>query len=414
MARIITDESKIENILSRGVENIYPDKASLKKILMSGKRIRLYCGYDPTVPTLHIGHGITIRKLAKFLELGHEVIFLFGDFTAQIGDPTDKLAARKSLTHKEVLANAKGYRKQISKILNLKKATLRFLHNERWTNKLKPVDMLELASNFTVSRLLERDMFQERIKSGREIYVHEFLYPIFQAHDAVTMDVDLQIGGSDQMFNMLAGRTLMRKKKKKEMFVLTTKLLEDPNGKKMGKSEGNMITLLDAPADMYGKIMSWSDEMILPAFEILTDISEETLAEVKLALQVKKTNPRDLKMQLAREVVRIYKGDEAAAQAEENFKRVFQEGQKPEEIKQVRINLSDKTGDSDGQIGVLDLFVETGLAKSNSEVRRLIKEGAIKIDDDKIVAENLEVHIPEEGLLLQKGKKQFVRVMKKK
>lgn len=405
MSKIITDEKKIEEILSRGVENIFPDKAALKKLLMSGKQITVYCGYDPTSPTLHIGHGITIRKLAKFLELGHKVIFLVGDFTAQIGDPTDKLATRKALTHKQVLANAKGYRKQISKILNLKKVNFRFLHNERWTNKLKPVDMLELASNFTVSRLLERDMFQERIKSGREIYVHEFLYPIFQAYDAVTMDVDLQIGGNDQMFNMLAGRTLMKKMKNKEKFVLTTKILADPTGKKMGKTEGNMITLVDEPSEMYGKVMSWTDEMILPAFEILTDISENTLKDVKLELQVKKVNPRDLKMQLAREVVRIYQGEPAAQAAEENFKRVFQEGRKPEKIKQVIIK------DEDKKIGVLDLFVKAGLAKSNSEVRRLIKEGAIKIDDDKIVAEDLEVKIPEEGLLLQKGKKQFLKVI---
>jgi len=411
MSRVITDEAKIEELLSRGVENIYPDKASLKKLLMSGRQITLYCGYDPTSATLHIGHGITIRKLAKFLELGHKVIFLFGDFTAQIGDPTDKLALRKALTHKQVLDNAKGYRKQISKILDLKKATLRFLHNEKWTNKIKPVDMLELASNFTVSKLLARDMFQERIKSGREIYVHEFLYPIFQAYDAVTMDVDLQIGGSDQMFNMLAGRTLMKKKKSKEMFVLTTKLLEDPTGQKMGKTEGNMITLIDEPSQMYGKVMNWPDEMILPAFEILTDVSFDTLKDIKLELRVKKVNPRDLKMQLAREVVRIYQGEPAAQTAEENFKRVFQEGQKPEEIKTVKINLSAQAGDEDKKIGVLDLFVKAGLAKSNSEVRRLIKEGAIKIDDEKIVAENLEIQIPVGGLLLQKGKKQFLKII---
>ena len=411
MSKIITDESKIKSILSRGVENIYPDKTSLKKLLMSGKRIRLYCGYDPTASELHIGHGITIRKLAQFLELGHEVIFLFGDFTAQVGDPTDKLAARKPLTHKEVMKNLAGWKKQIKNIIDLKKVSFRF--NSKWLGKLSFAELLKLSSYFTAQQTLSRGMFKERMSQGKDLYLNEFLYPIMQAYDSVVMDVDLEIGGNDQMFNMLAGRTLMKKMKNKEKFVLTTKLLEDPTGKKMGKSEGNMITLLDTPTDMYGKIMSWPDTMILPAFEILTDISEETLAEVKLELQVKKVNPRDLKMQLAREVVRIYQGDKAAIEAEEDFKRVFQEGQKPEKIEQVKINLSDKTGDSNGQIGVLDLFVLAGLAKSNSEVRRLIKEGAIKIDDDKIVAEDLEVHIPEEGLLLQKGKKQFIRVMGK-
>ena len=233
MSKIIADEKLVEEVLSRGVENIYPDKESLKKLLMSGKQIKIYCGFDPTAPTLHMGNGIQIRKLAKFLELGHEVIFLFGDFTAQIGDPTDKLALRKPLTHGQVLENAKGYKQQISRIIDIKKTNFRFLHNEKWSNKLKPVDLLELASHFTVSRLLERDMFQERIKSGREIHVHEFLYPVFQAYDAVTMGVDVQIGGNDQMFNMLAGRDLMKKKKNKEMFVLTTKLLVDPTGKKI-------------------------------------------------------------------------------------------------------------------------------------------------------------------------------------
>ncbi|MEK7072420.1 MAG: tyrosine--tRNA ligase, partial [Patescibacteria group bacterium] len=355
--------------------------------------------------------GITIRKLAQFLELGHEVIFLFGDFTAQVGDPTDKLAARKPLTHKEVMKNLAGWKKQIKNIIDLKKVSFRF--NSKWLGKLSFAELLKLSSYFTAQQTLSRGMFKERMSQGKDLYLNEFLYLIMQAYDSVVMDVDLEIGGNDQMFNMLAGRTLMKKMKNKEKFVLTTKLLEDPTGKKMGKSEGNMITLLDTPTDMYGKIMSWPDTMILPAFEILTDISEETLAEVKLELQVKKVNPRDLKMQLAREVVRIYQGDKAAIEAEEDFKRVFQEGQKPEKIEQVKINLSDKTGDSNGQIGVLDLFVLAGLAKSNSEVRRLIKEGAIKIDDDKIVAEDLEVHIPEEGLLLQKGKKQFIRVMGK-
>lgn len=407
MTRIITDEKKIESILSRGVENIYPDKASLKKLLMSGKRIRLYCGYDPTASMLHIGHGITIRKLAKFLELGHEVVFLFGDFTAQVGDPTDKLATRKPLTHKEVMKNLVGWKKQIKNIIDLKKVIFRF--NSKWLSKLSFAELLKLSSYFTAQQTLARGMFKERMSQGKDLYLNEFLYPIMQAYDSVVMDVDLEIGGNDQMFNMLAGRTLMKKMKNKEKFVLTTKLLEDPTGKKMGKSEGNMITLLDTPADMYGKIMSWPDSMILSAFEILTDVSDETLAEVKLGLQVKRVNPRDLKMQLAREVVRIYQGDKAAIEAEEDFKRIFQQGQKPEKIERVKINQTRLS--ENHKIGVLDLLVLAGLAKSNSEVRRLIKEGAIKIDDDKVTNEKLEVYISEEGLLLQKGKKQFVKVL---
>src|SRR3990167_7970672 len=255
--KVITEEKKIDELLTRWVERVYPDKTTLEKVLISGKKIKLYYGIDPTSSTLHLGHLVQLLKLRKFQDLGHEVIILIGDFTAQIGDPTDKQTTRKPLTHKQVLENAKGYKNQISKILDLKKLNINFISNAKWTNKLTPEDILELASHFTVSNLLTRSMFQERIKAGREVYVHEFLYPIFQAYDAVTMDVDLQIGGNDQMFNMLAGRDLMRRKKHKEMFVLTTKLLVDPTGKKMGKTEGNMITLNDSANNIFGKIMSW-------------------------------------------------------------------------------------------------------------------------------------------------------------
>ncbi len=240
--KINTDPIKIEEILTRGVENIYPNREALEKVLKSGKKLRIYNGIDPT-GKLHLGHLVVLKKLRRFQDLGHETIVLIGDFTATIGDPAGKYATRKMLTRKQVLAYAKNYKKQIGKILDFNKSNIRFLHNEEWTNKLKPIDMLALASRFTVARLLERDMFQRRIKAGRDIHVHEFLYPIFQAYDSVTMDVDLEIGGNDQIFNMLAGRTLMKKMKNKEKFVLTTKLLVDPTGKKMGKTEGGIIDI---------------------------------------------------------------------------------------------------------------------------------------------------------------------------
>ncbi len=404
MAKIITDEPKIEELLTRGVENVYPDKASLKKLLASGRQITLYCGYDPTAPTLHIGHGITVRKLAKFQQLGHKVIFLFGDFTAQIGDPTDKLAARKPLTHAQVLSNLKNWKKQIKNIINLRQTEFKF--NSRWLGRLKFADLVRLSSHFTAQQMLARGMFKERMSQGKDLYLNEFLYPMMQAYDSVAMDVDLEIGGNDQMFNMLAGRDLMKKMKNKEKFVLTTKLLEDPTGKKMGKSEGNMITLEDAPADMYGKVMSWPDEMILPALEILTDISMEEIKAIGKEISAG-ANPRDAKMKLAYEVVRIYLGEKSAQFGAENFKRVFQEGDKPKDIPTVCIE------DKDGKIGVLDLFVKAGLAKSNSEVRRLIKEGAIRINDDKVTSDELELDISSDELLLQRGKKQFVKAIKK-
>ncbi|HPW39683.1 MAG TPA: tyrosine--tRNA ligase [bacterium] len=404
MAKVITDEKIIDELLTRGVENIYPDKVALKKLLMSGRQIRLYCGYDPTAPTLHIGHGITIRKLARFQQLGHKVIFLFGDFTAQIGDPTDKLSARQPLTHAQVMANLKNWKKQIRNIIDVKNIEFKF--NSRWLNRLKFADLVKLSSYFTAQQMLARSMFKERMSQGKDLYLNEFLYPMMQAYDSVAMEVDLEIGGNDQMFNMLAGRDLMKKMKGREKLVLTTKLLEDPTGKKMGKSEGNMITLEDSPSDMYGKVMSWPDEMIVPALEILTDMP---LTEIQgIAKQLSGgANPRDAKMELAYQVVKIYLGLEAADSGAENFKRVFQQGDKPAEIAQVAIDCSDDS------IGVLELFVQAGLAKTNSEVRRLIKEGAIKIDDQKVANEQFRVDLSAGRLLLQRGKKQFVRVVKK-
>jgi tyrosyl-tRNA synthetase len=403
--KIITDEAIIDNILSRGVEAIYPDRLSLKKLLLSGRPLRLYCGYDPTAPTLHIGHGITIRKLAKFQSLGHHVIFLFGDFTAQIGDPTDKLAARQPLTPQQIKKNLKGWKQQIKNIIDIDRIDFQF--NSRWLGKLKFADLIKISSYFTAQQIAAREMFKQRMAQGKDLYFHEFLYPLMQAYDSVALDVDLEIGGNDQMFNMLAGRDLMKKMLSKEKFVLTTKLLEDSSGKKMGKSEGNMITLVDKPEEMYGKIMSWPDELILPAWEILTDVSDKTLLEIKNQLASKGINPRDIKMKLAKEVVEVYQGQSAALSAEASFKRVFQEKQKPLEIPKVVI------ADQNGQLGILDLFVKAGLAASNSEARRLIKEKALRIDDKLVTDETLQLNITTQGLLLQRGKKLFRRVFTK-
>ncbi|MEK7461608.1 MAG: tyrosine--tRNA ligase [Patescibacteria group bacterium] len=351
---------EIEELLTRGVERIYPDKSALEKVLMSDKKIRLYYGIDPTGNTLHLGHLVQLLKLRKFQDLGHEVIILIGDFTAQIGDPTGKQMARIPLTHKQVLENAKTYKKQIGNILNFKKSNIRFVHNEKWTNKLAPVDMLELASHFTVSNLLTRDMFQERMKAGREIYVHEFLYPIFQAYDAVTLDVDLEIGGNDQMFNMLAGRDLMKRKKHKEMFVLTTKLLTDPTGKKMGKTEVNMIALSDSFNNVFGKIMRWPDNVIALGFEICTNIDPSEFVNETL---------RDQKLKLAYEIVKIYHGEKAAEAAKMNFIETFSKGGVPKDIETVKI-IADTP--------LVEVFLKYKLVSSKSEFNRLNKEGAIK------------------------------------
>lgn len=390
--KINTDPKKIEEVLARGVENIYPDRETLEKTLRSGKKLRIYNGIDPT-GKLHLGHMVVLRKLRQFQDLGHETIVLIGDFTATIGDPTDKKATRKPLTRKQVLENAKNYKKQIGKILNLKKSNIRFLHNEKWTNKLKPKDLLELASRFTVARLLERDMFQERIKAGRDIHVHELLYPIFQAYDSVTMNVDLEIGGNDQTFNMLAGRMLMKKTKNKEKFVLTTKLLADPTGKKMGKTEGNVVNLDEKPQEMYGKIMSWPDGLINIVFETCTDTP---------MLEAKKiSNPRDAKARLAREIVSICHNKRAAREAEKEFNKVFKEKELPSKIPEIKIK--------EESLNILELLRKSKLVNSKSEAKRLIVQKGVKINGEIQEDWKKIVKIKKE-MVIQVGKRKFVKI----
>jgi len=391
---------KIKELLTRGVENIYPNRKALEKVLKSGKKLRVYTGIDPT-GKLHLGHFVVLRKLRQFQDLGHETIILIGDFTATIGDPTDKYATRKILTREQVLAYAKNYKKQIGKILDLNKSNVRFLHNEEWTNKLKPIDMLALASKFTVARLLERDMFQRRIKAGRDIHVHEFLYPIFQAYDSVTMDVDLEVGGNDQTFNMLAGRTLMKKMKNKEKFVLTTKLLVDPEGKKMGKTEGNIVSLDEKPEEMYGKIMSWPDSLIVLAFELCTDLPMNEIKQISAQIEKKELNPRDAKTKLAREIVTSYHTEKAALEAEKEFNRIFKEKKIPTKIPEIRIRKK--------KIALLDLLLKTKLALSKSEAKRLVLQKGVRIDS-QIQEDWQKVIEIKKGQIVQVGKRKFVKI----
>ena len=394
------NQEKITEALTRGVGEIYPSRSAMEEVLKSGKKLRIYSGIDPT-GRLHIGHAVVLNKMRQFQELGHEIIILIGDFTARIGDPTDKLATRQQLTKAQVQKNMINYKKLISKVLTLEESKIRFLHNEKWTNKLKPEDMLELASHFTVSRLLERDMFQARLKAGKEIYLHEFMYPIFQAYDAVTMDVDMQIGGNDQTFNMLAGRTLMRKLKNKEKFVLTTKLLEDSAGAKMGKTTGNIVALDEEPEEMYGKIMAWTDGLIVPAFELATDLPLTEVAQIKKDLADGK-NPKILKMLLAYKIVEKYHDTKAAIRAEENFKQIFEEKLNPDEIPPFKTKARN----------IVDILVTTKLAPSKSEARRLIKQGGIKVDCQVVKDENFCLkEIDKDGVVIQKGKRHFAKII---
>ncbi|MBU4512403.1 tyrosine--tRNA ligase [Patescibacteria group bacterium] len=402
--QIIIDKKKIEEFLSRGIENIYPSREFLLKLLQSGKKLKVYLGIDPTGPTLHIGHIVNLKNLQKFQDLGHQVIMLIGDFTARIGDPSDKLATRKPLTHQQVLENAKLYQEQASKILKFDGDNpAEIIFNSKWLDDLMFKDIIELASNFTVQQLLERDMFQERIKNGKPISLHEFLYPLMQAYDSVFMDVDGEVGGNDQTFNMLAGRDLMKAMLKKEKFVLSGKLLTDPSGTKMGKTQGNMIALSDTPQDMYGKIMAQPDELILPYYELVTDLSIKAIEKIEKKLE-HGANPRDIKADLAREVVTMFYDKKDADKTAREFDKVFKDKAQPTDILEVKIS-----GD---KFKVADLLVEIGLVKSKSEARRMVEQGGVKIDGKKIDDWEKEVKV-KDGMVVSVGKRRFVKITNK-
>jgi len=396
---INTDSKKIETLLTRGVEHIFPSREFLEARLKDGKQLSLYLGIDPTGPDLHIGHSIQLRKLRQFQELGHKIILLIGDFTGMIGDPTDKSATRVRLTRDQVLKNAEHYKEQAGKILDFGgKNPVELKYNSEWLGKMSFSDVLELAANFTVPQMLARDMFKRRMKEGKDIYIHEFLYPLMQGYDCVAMDVDGEVGGNDQTFNMLAGRTLMKAMKGKEKFVIANKLLEDPTGKKMGKSEGNMIRLSDSSDEMFGKIMSWTDGMILPGFEILTDDELKPIEkEIKNGV-----NPRDLKARLAREIVGFYFGEKEADSASERFDQMFKEHGTPEEVSEHKIALA---------MSLVDVLIDCGFVKSKSDARRLIDGGGVKLDGKVVVDLEIIVKPTKDGILIQKGKRHFVRVI---
>ncbi|MEA3357146.1 MAG: tyrosine--tRNA ligase [Patescibacteria group bacterium] len=399
--KIKKDKDIIERLTTRAVEKVLPSQQALRKALTSGKRLNVYQGFDPTADTLHIGHSAGMRKLRDFQLLGHNVIMLIANFTARIGDPSDKTAARTKLTKDEVENNLKNYKNQASRILDFDNSDnpVHIKFNADWLEKLTFQDVVDLTSEFTVQQMLKRDMFQNRLKTEKPIYLHEFLYPVMQAYDAVSMNIDVEVGGTDQMFNMMCGRDLVSKKLDKEKFVICVRLLEDPSGKKMGKSEGNMIMLSDSPQDMYGKVMAFTDGMIVPAFELLTDIDMEEIKQMKTDMKTSKVNPMNLKKKLALLITSEHKGKKAAQSAQKYFEQVFQ-----------------KKGDADldtvqeksiglDTINIIELLKLTGFAASNSEAKRLIRQSAVSIDNQNVKSIETEISIPVKGLILRTGKK---------
>ncbi len=392
---------QIKELLDKGVANIYPSREFLAERLNNGQKLRIYQGFDPTASTLHIGNMVGILKLKQFQELGHEVIFLIGDYTAMIGDP-DKKTARQQLTREQVLANCKDYQKQASRFLNFKgKNPVALKFNSQWLKKLTFAETLELLTNFTVQRMLERDLFQERIKAGNPLYLHEFMYPVMQAYDSVAMDVDGEIGGNDQTFNMLSGRDLMKSLKGKEKFVLTMKLLEDPTGKKMGKTEGNMITLNDSPTDMFGKVMSWTDNMISLGFELCTNATMAEVADLEKMLK-NGVNPRNLKAQLGKEIVTLYHSKQKAVEAETEFNKIFKDKDTPDDISETVI--------ANQSYNIIDLIITAKLITSKSEAKRLVEQGGVKLND-QIIKNWKNSVTPKTGDILKVGKRKFTKLI---
>ena len=393
---------KIDELLTRRVDKIYPSKEALEKALRSGKKLRLYQGFDPSSPNLHIGHLVGLLKLAEFQALGHEVIFLIGDFTGMIGDPSGKAEARKVLTKKQVLANAKTYQDQAGIILNFSgKNPVQLKFNSEWNSKLKFTDVLKLAGHFTLQQLIERDMFQKRLKKSKEIYFNEFMYPLMQGYDSVAMKIDLEIGGSDQMFNMMAGRKLVKEILAKEKFVITTKLLVDAQGNKIGKTEGNVINIAQSSKDFYSQIMSLTDEAILPCFKLITKISLTKIKEIEKALK-KGENPMKYKKMLAFELTKMLNNEEQAGKAQKEFEKIFQKGKLPTKIPKVKIR--------GGEWNIIDLLMEVKLCSSRSQAKRLVEQGGVEIDKIRIKDPKLKIKI-KNGSVIRVGKRKFVRLI---
>ncbi len=380
----------ITKALTRGVESILPDIDSLSQ-LMKKRRITLYQGFDPSMPSLHLGNLVGIMKLKQFQDLGHKVVFLVGDFTGMIGDPTDKLATRKQLTRKEVKQNSEKWKGQVSKLLKFggkNAAEIKF--NSEWLDKITFKDLIEITSNFTVQQLIERDMYQIRLTQNRPIHLHEFLYPVAQGYDSVAMGVDLEIGGTDQIFNMLAGRTLMKNISNKEKFVLSTKLLVDKNGNKVGKTTGNALFLDSKPEEFFGGIMSFPDDVIELSFELLTEVGLDGIND-KI-----KNDPLGEKKRLAFEVVKMLWGNSDAKKALAYFENTFQDKKTPEKPLEIKIS-SDKT--------ITDLV--GNYLGSKSEAKRLIIQGAVDINGVTIKDTGQKIKGEE---IIRIGKKTFLRV----
>jgi len=387
----------MDELLSRGVEQII-GREELEEALKGKRKLRIKLGVDPTRPDIHLGHAVVLRTLRRLQDMGHTVIFLIGDYTTKIGDPSGKSKTRPMLTDEEIAANVKTYQSQVGLILDLKKTEVRY--NSEWLGKLSFGGLISLASNVSVAQIIERDDFKNRLASGQELALHELLYPLMQGYDSVSLEADVEFGGNDQLFNMIAGRALQKKLGQKPQIVFIMELLVGTDGaKKMSKSLDNYIGITDEPLDMYGKVMSLPDNLIAPYYKLCTDISLEVIDGLVKTL-AEGANPRDSKASLAREIVRMYHGEAKALKAEEAWNHQFRDGGRPKDIEEYTV--------SHPKVGLVELLVESGMAASKGEARRLIEQGGVKLDDTVQTTEAEPIFANHQ--ILQVGKRRYLKL----
>ena len=380
-------------------------KEDLLEKLNTGRPLRIKYGADPSAPDLHLGHTVPLRKLKQLQELGHQIVFLIGDFTARIGDPSERSETRPSLSEAEIKRNAKTYQEQVFRILDKTKTEVRY--NSEWLGAFHPNDFLNLASHYTVARLLERDDFSKRYRTGQSITVLEFLYPLLQGYDSVALNADVEVGGTDQKFNLLVGRELQRGWNQKPQVVLTLPLIEGTDGKdKMSKSLGNHIGLNDPADQMFGKLMSIPDSLTIRYFRYLTDLAAKEIDQLEIDLKSGALHPRDVKAQLGRQIVELYHGSKAAQAAEEAFNRLFRDKELPQEMAEIKLSHEQL---KDGAMDILTLLQSTGLTTSKSEARRLIEQGGVKVDQKRITSISAQVSLSK-PIVVQCGKRKFARI----
>ncbi len=400
-------QNKVE-LLRKGVEEIIPEEEFLRKMERSEKENRplvVKAGFDPTAPDIHLGHTVLLRKMKHFQDMGHTVVFLIGDFTGMIGDPSGKSETRKRLTKEEVLENAETYKKQVFKILDKEKTVIDF--NSRWCSGMNFGEVLDLTSRYNVARMLERDDFSNRYREGKPISILEFMYPLVQGYDSVALQADIELGGTDQKFNLLVGRDLQREYGQEPQVIMTVPLLVGLDGvQKMSKSLGNYIGIDESPREIFGKVMSISDELMFTYFELCTDVPEKEIDGLRKSLDQGGIHPRNLKVRLAKDICSQFYDDETANRAGDEFNRVFVQKDIPDDIPEYSIPKGEKGG---GGIWIVKLLVLSGMAKSNSEGRRLVQGGGVSFENEKIGDPDYELPLPAEGIL-KVGKRRFVKI----